>query len=144
MKTSQAGIDLIKTYEGCNLKEYLCPAGKRTIGFGHTGKDVTEGLVITMAKAEELLRSDLATVEWQVGKAVTKPLTQNQFDAVVSFVYNVGVTNFKKSTMLRLMLVDPHNPKIASEFARWKFAAGRVLAGLVARRQAESSLYFTK
>lgn len=143
MKTSQRGMDLIKKHEGLRLKAYVCPAGKLTIGYGHTGRDVYDGLEITEDIADALLRKDLATFEWQLSNLVTVPVTQNQFDAMLSLLYNIGSANFRKSTLLRLVLNNPDNPAIPSEFLRWKYAGGKALPGLVARRKDEAALYST-
>lgn len=135
MKTSDLGIDLIKRFEGCRLEAYVCPAGKLTIGFGHTG-DVIDGQTITHDEAEELLRADLVSREESVGAHVVVPLTQGQFDALVSFVYNVGAGAFVWSTLLKKLNAGDY-AGAALEFQRWNRGGGKVLPGLVARRQAE-------
>lgn len=147
LKTSSNGIKLIKEFEGCRLKAYKCPAGVWTIGIGHTGlvngKPITEGMTITDLMAETLLAIDLQKFENAINTLVKKPLTQNEFDALVSFVFNIGIGNFQKSTMLKL-LNNGHMPLAAGQFDRWNKAGGKVLKGLTRRRQAEKILFLTK
>ena len=143
MKISQKGIDLITQFEGCKLQTYLCPAGVLTIGYGHTGKDVHPGMEITHEEAENILFSDLVKYEKAIDQFVFRDLTQCQFDALVSFVFNIGVTAFVKSTLLKCVNVNPDDEKIGIEFMRWIRGGGKVLNGLVARREAETKLYFT-
>ena len=140
MKTSDKGIGLIKRFEGLRLKAYLCPAGKPTIGYGHT-KDVKLGDVITEKEAEQLLLEDLIVVENEINKH-NLDINQNQFDALVSFVYNVGVGNFRTSTLLKKIKTDPNDKTIANEFKRWVYSNGKKLPGLVKRREEEAKLYF--
>lgn len=141
MKTSSKGIELIKEHEGFSSRGYLCPAGKWTIGYGHTG-GVKSGDVISKWQAEELLRKDVLTAERALNRQ-RLPLSQNQFDALVSFTFNVGVGNFQKSTLLRKVRVNVNDPSIAVEFKKWVYGGGKVLPGLVKRRQAEAGLYFS-
>jgi len=151
MKTSSKGIALISFYEGCKLKAYLCPAGIWTIGFGHTGKDVWAGLEITHARALELLAIDLAQFEKDVLFLTKgKVLTQGEFDALVSFAYNVGsdidtdkiAEGLGDSTLLvKFMAGDKAGA--AQEFHKWNKAKGKVLAGLVNRREAEYRLFIS-
>jgi lysozyme len=142
MKTSQRGIDLLKLHEGLRLAAYKCPAGVLTIGYGHTGADVTPGKTITQAEAEQLLRADVAWAEAAVG-AELPSINQNQFDALVSFTYNVGAGAFKGSTLLRKAKINASDPAIRAEFAKWQKGGGQVLPGLVKRRAAEADLYFS-
>ena len=142
MRTSPKGIALIKEFEGLRLKAYKCPGGVWTIGYGHTA-GVKPGMVITEAQAEEYLRSDLAVFE-KVVNAQNLDLTQNMFDALVSFTFNVGVGNFNRSTLLAKTKVDPQDNSIMDEFLRWVYSKGRVLPGLQRRRLAEMKLYFSK
>lgn len=142
MKISQKGIDLIKQFEGVSLKAYPDPGtgGEPwTIGYGHTG-GVKKGDVVTQAQAEELLRKDLIKFETGVSNVLTVETTQNQFDAMVSLAYNIGLGNFTKSTLLR-----KHNAKCwqcaASQFGVWRNAGGKVMNGLIRRRAAERELY---
>lgn len=142
--TSQKGIDLIKQFEGLRLTAYNDPGdGTVTIGYGTTrigGMPVVLGMKITKDEAEQLLRKDVSSFEKSVSKLVKTPINQEMFDALVSFVYNVGESNFKKSTLLRLLNDEKHQA-VAEEFQRWKFAGGKALKGLLRRRQAESKLF---
>lgn len=140
MNISQKGIDLIKNFEGCRLIAYKCPAGIWTIGYGHTGADVTAGLKITQEEAEKILKQDLLVHCNNVFSMVRVPLTQNQFDALVSFEYNVGYGNFKSSTLLKL-LNDKKYTDAAEQFEKWVYAGGKKLAGLIKRRAAEKALF---
>lgn len=142
MKISKKGIDLIKKHEGVRTTAYLCPAGVWTIGYGHTGKEIRAGSTISLEEAEELLRSDLVLFEDVVSKYVESTLTQNQFDALVSLVYNIGAGAFLGSTLFRLVNTTPNHPDIEIEFAKWVNACGRRLPGLVKRRADEANLYF--
>jgi len=142
MKISQKGIDLIKQFEGVSLKAYPDPGtgGEPwTIGYGHTG-GVKKGDVVTQAQAEELLHKDLIKFEAGVSNALTVETTQNQFDAMVSLAFNIGLGNFTKSTLLR-----KHNAKCwqcaAVQFGVWRNAGGKVMNGLIRRRAAERELY---
>lgn len=138
------GLNLIKEFEGLRLVAYKCPAGVWTIGYGHT-YNVKEGDVITKAKATEFLLDDISNaVDIVSGSTMDVELTQNQFDALVSFTYNVGVKNFSDSTLLRKVKLNPNDPTIANEFKKWTYAGKEVLSGLVRRRKAESELYFKK
>ena len=139
MKTSQKGIELIKRFEGCRLTAYKCPSGVWTIGYGHTN-GVKKGQKISQKRAEEFLREDLAKFENGVKKAVFVPLTQNQFDALVSFTYNCGLGAFKNST-LRKKLNAKDYKGAAKEFLRWNKSNGIVLEGLKRRRNAEKALF---
>lgn len=144
VKTSQAGIDLIKQFEGLELEAYPDPGtgGEPwTIGYGHTG-GVKPGDTVTEDEAEELLRQDLEKFEDCVNAYVFAPITQNQFDALVSFAFNVGCGALKSSTLLRL-LNNGDTEAAAAQFGRWNKAAGRVLAGLTRRRGAERDLFQT-
>lgn len=139
MKTSQRGLDLIKQFEGLKLTAYLCPANVWTIGYGTT-KGVTKGMTITAQRAEELLREDVAAFERGVSAAVRVPLEQHEFDALVSFAYNVGLGAFRTSTLLRLLNAGD-KAGAAKQFDRWNKAAGKPLAGLTRRRAAERKLF---
>lgn len=140
MKISNDGINLIKNFEGCRLTAYRCPAGVWTIGYGHTGKDVKEGLKITKEQAEELLKKDLKSFELSVNNCIKIPLTQGQFDALVSFSYNVGTGALRNSTLLKL-LNQGKIESAAKEFDKWVNAGGKKLSGLVKRRKAEKELF---
>ena len=138
MKTGKAGIDLIKRFEGCKLEAYVCPAGKWTIGYGHTSEGVCHGLTISQEMADALLREDLEAREHTIERLVKVPLTQNQFDALVSWEFNTG--GLERSTMRR-KLNDGDYPGAAEEFDKWVYVGGRKCAGLVARRAAERALF---
>jgi lysozyme len=144
MFTNQAGVELIKEFEGLRLRAYLCPAGVATIGYGTTvyptGYKVQMGDQCTAEQAEEYLRSDLRDFERDVERMVLVPLNTNQFAALVSFAYNLGAEALRKSTLLRLL--NAHNyAGAADQFARWTYAAGKQLPGLVRRRAAERALF---
>lgn len=141
MKTSTNGINLIKNFEGCRLTAYKCPAGVWTIGYGHT-KGVKKGQKITKEQAVNILQDDLKTYENGVKKAVKIDLNQNQFDALVSFTYNVGLGAFRTSTLLK-KLNKKDFTGASKEFPRWNKANGIVLKGLVKRREAEKILFIT-
>jgi len=148
-RVDQKGIDLITSFEGLSLVPYMCPAAVCTIGFGTTryynGVKVSmSDLPITREKAIEYLMHDLHTFELAVDAMAVDAVTQNQFNALVSFAYNLGSTALKGSTLLKKVNNDPNDPTIAQEFLRWNRAAGKVLKGLTRRREAESALYFTK
>jgi lysozyme len=143
MKTGILGIGLIKSFESLALKAYRCPAGVLTIGYGHTSADVVDGLVINSRQADALLALDLRVAENAVN-AQKLLLTQHQFDALVSFTYNCGVGNFQKSTLLKMIRVNPNSANIGFEFSRWNKGGGQVLSGLIRRRKAEFELYNTK
>jgi lysozyme len=139
MKLSKAGADLIKKYEGCRLKAYKCPAGVWTIGFGHTG-NVKEGQVINQVQADALFDKDVQKFVEGVNKLVKVEINQNQFDALVSFTYNLGIGALKKSTLLQYVNKKQFD-KAANEFDRWNKAGGEVLKGLVNRRNSEEALF---
>lgn len=146
MEVSKNGIDLIAGFEGFVSKPYLDPIGIPTIGYGNTfylnGKKVTlNDAPISEIEARKLL-SIIANKFGQQVKEVTRELNQNQFDAVVSFVYNVGIGNYKKSTLLKKINANPCDASIAYEFSRWNKAGGKILSGLVKRRKKEAELYF--
>ena len=151
MKTSKDGINLIRYFEGCRTKAYLDSVGVPTIGYGHT-KGVKLGTIITESKAEELLKDDLFYFEQKILDLVKVPLTQNQFDALVSFTFNVGEGSLGRSTLLkRLNKVVYYHPRamasIADEFLKWDKArnpkTGKLepLAGLTKRRHAERLMF---
>ena len=139
MNTSKTGIELIKKFEGCVLKAYKCPAGVWTIGYGHTA-GVKEGQTITKKEAEAYLKQDLTTFETVVSNLVTVAINQNQFDALVSFCYNLGPRNLRSSTLLKQINAGNFNGA-AEEFDRWVYAGGKKLSGLVKRRAAEKALF---
>lgn len=143
MKTGKQGKDIIKMYEGFRAFAYLCPAGVMTIGFGTTrinGNPVLANQKVTVAEANMLLEADLKKFEDSVNNLVKVDLTQNQFDSLVSFVYNVGPENFKKSTLLKKINAEEY-AEAAEEFLKWNKAGGKVLPGLTRRRAAEKALF---
>lgn len=142
MKINQRGLDVIKSFEGCKLSAYLCPAKVWTIGYGHTGAGVKQGMNISLTQADDLLKKDLAKFEDGVTNLVTNVINENQFSALVSFAYNCGLGNLKSSTLLRKLNINPQDITIKNEFAKWNKAAGKELAGLSRRRKVESELYF--
>lgn len=140
LKISPDGIALIKRFEGCKYERYICPAGKPTIGYGHVilkDEDIPD--IITPQEAEDLLRKDLARFE-KVVNTVEKPLTQYQFDALISFAFNVGTYAFKASTMCMLLNEGKYN-YATQEFGVWIFANKQPLPGLIKRRAAEALLF---
>ncbi|MGR2682942.1 lysozyme [Chromobacterium haemolyticum] len=140
MNISANGIKLIQQFEGLRLKAYQDAVGVWTIGYGHTGPDVTPGLVITQAQADALLARDLSRFETGVTRLVQVPLHQNQFDALVSFSYNLGLGSLQNSTLLRLLNQRDY-AGAAAQFPRWNKAGGKVLPGLTRRRAAEQALF---
>jgi len=141
MTLSQRGLDLIKKFEGLRLIAYKCSAGVDTIGYGHTGPDVKPGLRITQEEAEKLLWRDTESAQQCVSSFVNVRLNQNEFDALVSFVFNVGPTAFVQSTLLRLLNSGADRKVVSAEFARWVKAAGKTVPGLVLRRKHEKALF---
>jgi lysozyme len=148
MKTNEKGIKLLHDFEGLRLNAYLCPAKVWTIGYGNTryedGSPVKQGDVITKQRAESLFNNIVTTFERGVKRLVTRTLTDNQFSALVSFAYNLGVGNLQRSTLLRKVNANPNDPTIRDEFMKWTRAGGKELPGLVRRRKAEADLYFEK
>ena len=148
MNTSNKGLALIKKYEGFYSKPYLDPIGIPTIGYGATYypnkvKVTMKDKPLTEKEASDLLVQMLKVYENQVALLVRKPINQNQFDALVSFTYNLGATNLGKSTLLKKVNINPHDPTIRQEFEKWNRAAGKVLRGLTNRRKDEAALYFS-
>ncbi len=143
----QAAQSLIKSFEQLRLVAYLpTPNDVLTIGYGHTGKDVTEGLVWTKERAEEVFQQDIAEraeeLYFALDYGIRDSLTDNQFGALVSFVYNEGISAFKSSTMLRL--INTRQYEAASEqFPRWIYQGDEKLGGLIRRRAAERALFDT-
>ena len=139
MKLGERGTEILKYFEGCKLTAYQDSVGVWTIGYGHT-KGVYDGMTITQDQAEQMLLSALEEYEGYIENMVTVPLTQNQFDALVVWVYNLGPTNFKNSTLLKELNAGNYNAA-GQEITRWNKAGGKVLAGLVKRREAEAELF---
>lgn len=147
MKVNIEGTNLMHQYEGLRLQAYKDPIGIWTIGYGNTfyenGKKVRKGDVITKERAEDLFKNIVwHEFEYPLTKLLKKDLNSNQFSALVSFAYNVGMGNVSKSTLLKKVNTNPKNPFIREEFLKWNKADGKVLLGLTRRRQAEANLYF--
>lgn len=145
--TSASGLAIIKKHEGLRLSSYLCPAGVPTIGYGNTrhadGRKVILGEKLSSEKeATQLLLASLQSFEAAVNRHLPN-LNQCQFDALVSFTYNVGTGAFIKSTLLKKAKVNPADPSIVDEFQKWVRGGGKVLPGLVTRRREEANLYFS-
>lgn len=159
---SENGLALIKRFEGFSATPYLCPAGKWTIGYGHVISPHLLRGPVTIEEAEALLKNDLVAVESAINRLVTAPLTQNQFDALCSLIYNIGVGAFAASTLLKLLSSRAHAQhgtdtgssdskkldtglrrydEAAKQFLRWVYAGGKRLPGLEVRRQAEMELF---
>ncbi len=147
---SKVAVDLIKKWEGFRAKPYYCSAGVATIGYGTTVYPSGERVNIT----DRAISVEMATncLTWHIDRKVNNPLlrlinreklTQNQYDALVSFVYNVGIGAFEKSTLRRLILENPNNPDIEQEFLKWCKAKGKRVEGLYSRRVDEAELYFS-
>ena len=149
MRLDSKGYELIKTFEGLSLKPYLCSAKVPTIGYGNTF--YTNGVKVTMSdapitqeRANEMLKVIADSFALKVSKITPSGLTQNQFNALVSFAFNLGVQALTNSTLLRLVKINPNDGNIAKEFLRWNKAGGKVVDGLTKRRIKESALYFSK
>lgn len=149
MITSEAGRELIEQFEGLRLNAYKDQRGIWTIGYGHTGPNVVQGLTITSAEADSFLAADLRIAELAVSHLVTVPLGQNQFDSLVSFTYNVGQGNLDHSTLLRLLNKGDYAGAAdamvtvdeAGNYHGWVYTNGEVNPGLVRRRLAEKKLF---
>lgn len=140
MQLSDKGLALIKLHESLRLTAYRCPAGVLTIGYGHTGNDVRDGMSITQAQADALLRQDVKDAEATVNRQNLR-ISQNQFDALVSLTFNIGSGNFGNSTLLRMLRVNPASANVPVEWMKWVRGGGRVLPGLTRRRTDELNLY---
>ncbi|MEG6079896.1 lysozyme [Enterobacter kobei] len=146
MQTSEKGISLIKQFEGCKLTAYQDSVGVWTIGYGWTqpvdGKPIRAGMTIKQETAERLLKTGLVSYESDVSRLVKVGLTQGQFDALVSFAYNLGSRSLSTSTLLRKLNAGDY-AGAADEFLRWNKAGGKVLNGLTRRREAERALFLS-
>ena len=142
MKISNNGLDLIKHFEGLVLKAYKCPAGVWTIGYGHT-KDVQPGDEWSESNADHMLEVEMEEYEGYIHDSVTAPINQDQFDALVSWVYNLGGGNLNASTMLKVLNAGQYE-EVPAQMMRWNKAGGKVLEGLTRRRQAEANLFMGK
>jgi lysozyme len=148
MTLNDKGYQLIAKHEGLRLSPYLCPANVPTIGYGNTfypsGKKVTmQDKPITQATAMWMLKETANKFAQDVDKLVTSNITQNQFNALVSFAFNLGSAALGRSTLLRKVNLNPKDTSITQEFMKWNKAGGRVLSGLTKRRADEAALYFT-
>lgn len=141
MKSTNYAILLIKSFEQLRLNSYLCPAGVWTIGYGHTD-GVNQGMLITEKTADGFLKQDIRNAEHCINQ-MDVYLTQEQFDALVSFVFNVGVQAFNTSTLKKKILKNPNDPTIDDEFRRWVYAGNKKLPGLIKRREQEIQLYYS-
>lgn len=149
MRLDQKGYDLIKSFEGLSLKPYRCSAGIATIGYGNTYyennvKVQMSDAPITKERAEQLLKLNADRFAVKVSNLVHTTITQNQFNALVSFAYNIGSGALASSTLLKLVNKNPNDAMIAKEFLKWNKASGKPVQGLTNRRIKESALYFTK
>ena len=147
MKLGSKGLELIKSFEGFYSKPYLDPIGIPTIGYGATyypdkRKVTMKDKPLTEKEASDLLKEMMITYENDVKRLVKRELNQNQFDALVSFTYNLGAANLGKSTLLKKVNANPCDKTIKDEFLKWSKAGGKVLNGLTRRRNAEAELYF--
>ncbi|HGD3628515.1 lysozyme [Enterobacter kobei] len=146
MQTSEKGIALIKQFEGCKLTAYQDSVGVWTIGYGWTqpvdGKPIRAGMTIKQETAERLLKTGLVSYESDVSRLVKVGLNQGQFDALVSFTYNLGARSLSTSTLLRKLNAGDY-AGAADEFLRWNKAGGKVLNGLTRRREAERALFLS-
>ena len=139
MKIGYEGLKMIKHFEGLELNAYQCAAGVWTIGYGHT-KVVQQGMVISEETADEMLVEELKEYENYINDMVNCPLNQNQFDALVSWVYNLGPANLQASTLLKVLNAGDY-AGVPAQIKRWNKAGGKVLEGLTRRREAEADLF---
>lgn len=140
-RTSKAGQQHIKSFEGLRLDCYKCVAGRNTIGWGHASAAVKPGMKITEAEAEALFQKDLAEAERAVNELVKVPLQQGQYDACVDFVFNLGRGQFANSTLLRMLNARDFNGA-GEQLMRWVHSGGQIIAGLQRRRQAARDMWF--
>jgi lysozyme len=142
-KVSQTGLELIKQFEGFSAEVYRCPAGYDTVGYGHlvrANEDFTGG--VSETEAEMLLRQDVQVAELAVLRLIKVPLTDGQFDALVSFTYNLGSGALQRSSLRQKIIREAHG-EVPRELRRWVWAGGRKLKGLMRRRAAEAALYMS-
>ena len=149
MRLNNSGYLLICEFEGLSLKPYLCPANIPTIGYGNCfysdGSKVTmNDKPISKYIAFEMFKTIADDFAKKVSKVITSPLNQNQFNAIVSFSYNCGISNLKSSTLLKKINTNHFDPTIKDEFLKWNKSKGKVLKGLTKRRELESEIYFKK
>lgn len=139
-KYSKNGLHLTEQFEGCRLTAYRDVGGVLTVGYGHTGPDVHEGLTITQAQAEAYLRSDIASAADAVNRLASVEITQAEYDALVDFTFNSGIGALTHSTLLRDLNAGDF-AGAAQRFEEWDHAGGKVVAGLLRRRVAEAELF---
>lgn len=139
MEYSLDGLHLTESFESCRLQAYLDSTGVPTIGYGHT-HGVTLGMSCTQEEAEQWLQQDIQVAAQAVNRMVTVALTQPEFDALVDFTFNLGTGNLQKSTLLRLLNAGDYKGA-AAEFEKWDRAGGKVMAGLLRRRQSEEQMF---
>jgi len=142
MKINKEGLKIIKDSESLKLKSYICPAGILTVAYGHTGADVAPNMTISVGRAEELLKSDLRRFELGVEKLLEVKTSPNEFSAMVSLAFNIGLGNFKNSEVLINHNKD-HKYEACIKFHNWRRGGGRILKGLVRRRIKEAELYIS-
>lgn len=143
MKVGEKGLALIKESEGLRLKAYKCPAGVLSVGYGHTGKDVVAGMEISESRAVALLKQDLRVAEVYLNSLGIN-FSQNAFDAIASFIYNLGVGSFSKSTLRKKIVAKADDEAITDEIVKWVNAGGKPLIGLKRRRVKEANLFLGK
>ena len=145
MTIDKEGIEFIKKFEGCKLTAYKPVSSEKywTIGFGHYGKDVTQGMTITMERAEQLFRDDIKPIERSIHK-LGKCLTQGEYNTLVSWIYNLGNGNFDSSTLKKKILAEAEDEEITDQIVRWIYAGGKPLLGLKRRRVAEANMWLEK
>ena len=140
------GMPIIRKYEGLRLRAYICPSGLATIGFGATfyenGSRVQLGDVITIDRADKLLHMQVKLFADEVKRVVKSNINDNMLGALTSFCFNVGGAQFEKSTLAKKANANPNDPTIRNEFMRWTRGGGKVLPGLVKRREEEANLYY--
>lgn len=140
MNISKEGIALLKQLEGCELKAYKCPRGVWTIGYGHTGPDITAGKIITQKQADETLEHDLKKFCKGICSLIKVEVTQNQFDAIVCLTFNIGIGALGGSTLLRLLNEEKYF-EAAQQFDRWVYVGKEKSDGLIRRRKIEKDLF---
>lgn len=145
MKASKVGIDLIKKFEGCKLTAYKPVSTEKyyTIGYGHYGADVKKGMTITATKAEELLKKDIEPIEKALN-ALGINFKQNQFDSLVSWIFNLGLGSFNGSSLKKYIVAYKEDALIAEQITRWYYAGGQPLLGLKKRRVEEANMWLGK
>lgn len=140
----QPALDLIKQFEKCKLEAYQDIRGIWTIGWGCTGPNICEGMTITQDQADQMLAERFNEFASEVQKCLTRPATDNQVCAFISLAYNIGIGEFKSSTLLKMFNNDFGDDAIAGEFLLWDHAAGKEVEGLLRRREAERALFLAE